>query len=620
MRRTLLAIIFLYGCAAQSTTEPLPPPPIPEATPAPVEFERPSFFPTVVAAKPPAPITGGTLLVTHAGLAVAAEPDLDRLYVVDLTLGTQVAIVLQPGDEPGRLDEDAAGRVHVALRRGGALVTIDPATATLLARRSVCPAPRGVAYDAAKDLVHVACAGGELVSLPAAGGAAVRVLRIERDLRDVIVKGDALLVSRFRSAELLTVDATGAVTMRRRPSVLASSEVRGGEPFAPAVAWRTLRAPDGTVVMLHQRGTDVPVSTQGFTGPTPMPPPGGGYGGESSADHPCGAAIVHAALSAFHVDGAPQPYREVLPGSALPGAVLAVDFAIRDDGKRIAVVSAGNARLATFSQVAALDSIDNGGCATVDDVRIGLGQAIAIAWAGPRMVVQSRSPAALWVAPDGAPGTDVLTRQILLSNEATEDTGHEVFHSNSGLGIACASCHPEGGEDGRVWTFDFGSRRTQSLRGGILKTAPFHWSGDQASIPALAHEVFAGRMGGPELQQSESSALASWLDHLPLLPSGAVVSDAVARGRALFVDPAVGCSGCHSGAAFTNNQTVDVGTGAPFQVPSLRGVAARAPYLHDGCAPTLRDRFGACGGSRHGSTSQLTSAQIDDLVAYLETL
>jgi hypothetical protein len=47
----------------------------------------------------------------------------------------------------------------------------------------------------------------------------------------------------------------------------------------------------------------------------------------------------------------------------------------------------------------------------------------------------------------------------------------------------------------------------------------------------------------------------------------------------------------------------------------------RAPYLHDGCAATLADRFGACGGGdRHGATSTLSSAELADLIAYLETL
>jgi cytochrome c peroxidase len=80
---------------------------------------------------------------------------------------------------------------------------------------------------------------------------------------------------------------------------------------------------------------------------------------------------------------------------------------------------------------------------------------------------------------------------------------------------------------------------------------------------------------------------------------------------------------CHSGERTTNNRNLDVGTGAAFQVPTLRSIAWRAPYMHNGCAPTLRARFtdAACGGGdRHGVTSHLSSGQLDDLVAYLETL
>jgi hypothetical protein len=36
---------------------------------------------------------------------------------------------------------------------------------------------------------------------------------------------------------------------------------------------------------------------------------------------------------------------------------------------------------------------------------------------------------------------------------------------------------------------------------------------------------------------------------------------------------------------------------------------------------TLRDRFDpACGGTEHGEVSHLTPAQLDDLIAYLESL
>jgi hypothetical protein len=50
-------------------------------------------------------------------------------------------------------------------------------------------------------------------------------------------------------------------------------------------------------------------------------------------------------------------------------------------------------------------------------------------------------------------------------------------------------------------------------------------------------------------------------------------------------------------------------------------VGARAPFLHDGCAPTLLDRFGTCGGGDlHGRTSQLTAAELADMAAYLESI
>jgi cytochrome c peroxidase len=98
---------------------------------------------------------------------------------------------------------------------------------------------------------------------------------------------------------------------------------------------------------------------------------------------------------------------------------------------------------------------------------------------------------------------------------------------------------------------------------------------------------------------------------------------AVARGAMVFADAKVGCASCHAGALLTNNATVDVGTGQPLQVPSLRGVSWRTPLMHNGCALTLSDRFsdtGCSGGDRHGVTSTLTAGQITDLTAYLQSL
>jgi len=130
-------------------------------------------------------------------------------------------------------------------------------------------------------------------------------------------------------------------------------------------------------------------------------------------------------------------------------------------------------------------------------------------------------------------------------------------------------------------------------------------------------------MGASPVGPKHIDVLGRWLDALPRPATRAnFTTDAADRGAALFDDATVGCGGCHSGAQRTNNQTVDVGTGGKFQVPRLTGVGARAPYMHNGCAKTLRDRFSTkCGGGdSHGHTSQLTEAQIDDLVAYLHTL
>src|SRR4029078_8528041 len=103
-------------------------------------------------------------------------------------------------------------------------------------------------------------------------------------------------------------------------------------------------------------------------------------------------------------------------------------------------------------------------------------------------------------------------------------------------------------------------------------------------------------------------------------PSLPIDPAAVAKGDVLFHDPVVGCSTCHAAAKLTNNSLADVGKGEKLKVPSLLGVAARAPFMHDGCAATLTDRFGSCGGTNHGSTATLTPEQVSFLVAYMETL
>jgi hypothetical protein len=476
----------------------------------------------------------------------------------------------------------------------------------------VCAEPRGVAVDG--DSVHVACSGGELVTLPAAGGAATRTLRRDRDLRDVVVAGGQLYVTRFRTAELLAIDASGNVTSRVAPPAVQRPAPEGPEegsdsfPMIEAkgeVAWRTIALADGTLVMSHQRALQTMLHTTT-----------GGYGGN------CGGPIEDA-LTVVRPGQAPFAAFSTVSG-ALP-----VDIAVSPDGQTLALAVAG-AHSIQLVAAAQLETPDDDGCkgggdllppdglpTPVDDNDLGAPTSVAYLPDGKLVAYYPELPALVVDA------TSSQAKTFVLPGELGYDAGRNLFHKQTGVGIACASCHPEGRDDGNVWQFDSeGFRRTQSVAGHILDRGPYHWTGDMTDLPTLMDQVFAQRMSGGVVTRSQHLSLGPWLDRLPApQPPAPLDPAAVDRGRALFQSADVGCGTCHSGPLFTNHMIVDVGTGGTFKVPSLLGVGARPPFMHDGCATTLADRFGACGGGdKHGHTSQLTAAQVADLVAYLDSL
>jgi mono/diheme cytochrome c family protein len=631
---------------------------------------------------PPVPISGGTLAVSEDGVwAVAADPDRDRVSIVALDTGSTQHIALTAGDEPGRVVIDGQ-RAFVALRRAGELAVIDMAEATLSERVPVCAAPRGMALDAAQGLLHVACLEGRLLSLRTSADAGfpfevTRDVRVEVDLRDVMLHGDELWVSTYKRSELLRVDATGKVEGRVTPSAFlpgiesnTALVTTPGEPaqrfqldppseqsgvpsdwMLPRLAYRSVMSPAGGMYILHQLESDAEVAIDRVAEEGPSP-----YGGTGGCD-----GIVTSAVTVITPTGQTQ----TLPAAS---GVLSVDMALAPDASRLAIVQAGSPDLdaparETFfdtdgfgsslpsvspnSAVPLLSDFEDPTATgstsiTVLDVispargcHVGRkftvpGQSTAVAFR-PRAlapktdttwVVQSREPARLTLISLSAMAAPT-GRVIDMGGPSVRDTGHDIFHRDAGGGIACASCHGEGGEDGHVWHFaKLGLRRTQALHVGLEGTAPFHWAGDESDIRHLMSDVFVGRMGGVHQSDARVSALSRWLFALQP-PAAPVVDDAsaVERGRALFMSPEVGCDRCHTGAKLTNNESVDVGTGEVLQVPSLRGIAYRAPFMHTGCARTLRDRFSAaCGGAAHGDVSGLEAPAIDDLVAYLQTL
>ncbi|HLK40064.1 MAG TPA: hypothetical protein VKU41_25080 [Polyangiaceae bacterium] len=702
------------GCS--SSPQPVPPnaaQDVPaEAGPGPLvspggafTFPQPQFGPTMTASVTPPPISGGTLLTTHDGRrAVLSDPDRDAVYVVDIAQGSLAHTVrLQDGDEPGRLVEDGAGRIHVVLRRGGALVDLDPSQGTVLSRRDACPAPRGAAWDAATDQVWVACATGELVAFPAAGGAVARSLMLERDLRDVVVTQGQIAVTKFRSAEVLRVATDGTVVRRDALPVPSSG-------FVAHVAWRAVAGSAGALVAVHQAestsslqthvqggyggagfcgvamaaggggpigfggGASFGGSSPGFAGnaspsvpedpadsgpvfedvavpsvpvpppslpaPVPLPPPpsppslddagiqcmdgdaGAGWNGlrqhlgDPLQNSPCGSSVVMSVLTVLGPDGSTlinQPFQGVLP----------VDVAVSADGQTMAAVTPGSTFTNSLDNVFVFDR-----CGTLQvsgpvDFNSTTDVPVAVAFDPSNdLLVQTRQPAALFIYKPTAPGVEpAAPTRVVLATTSRADTGQDVFHAQAGGMIACASCHPEGGDDGNVWLLDGSRRRTPSLKGTIAGTAPYHWPGDQPNLVALVDDVYTVRMSGVKLPPDEMTALTRWVQTVPAPAAPRVVApDAVARGDALFHRADVGCSTCHSGPKFTNNTTVDVGTGGAFQVPPLVGVGWRTPLMHDGCAATLADRFGRCATPEHGSTASLAPSDVSDLIAYLETL
>lgn len=209
--------------------------------------------------------------------------------------------------------------------------------------------------------------------------------------------------------------------------------------------------------------------------------------------------------------------------------------------------------------------------------------------------------------------------------------------------FACASCHLEGTDDKMVWFVSDGPRQTPSLAGRLLGTGPFNWSGTEKELQGNMGQTIK-RMGGTGLAKDELAALEQFMLHGLVAPPNphfdGKLSEAQARGKALFNDPVVGCSSCHVQGHGTDGLNWNVGTATAeeklmeqfravaanekprevtFNTPSLRGLHYTGPFLHDGRAKTLMEVLLAT-STTMGKTSHLVKSEKEDLVAYLLTL
>jgi len=241
------------------------------------------------------------------------------------------------------------------------------------------------------------------------------------------------------------------------------------------------------------------------------------------------------------------------------------------------------------------------------------------------------------------------------SRAELEAEGRELFRSAelAKAGESCQSCHTEGGgANAALGTIvhpqeagDFTGPRDPSSLWGVKDTAPYGWGGTTETLEAFVVGTIEshfrdGTSQSEEATSRQTAAIVAYLETLEPPVSRfdqGPLSPAARRGEDLFQGKA-GCMGCHAGPLLTDN-AVHV-TGVPkvtpedtdpgaarsgprrnaFNTPQLRDLAATAPYMHNGSLATLRDVVEFYDDRSAFSPLGLTPQEVDDLVAYLESL
>ena len=220
--------------------------------------------------------------------------------------------------------------------------------------------------------------------------------------------------------------------------------------------------------------------------------------------------------------------------------------------------------------------------------------------------------------------------------------------------MSCASCHHQGGHDGRVWDFSQvgeGLRNTSTLVGrGGPRHGFLHWTANFDEVQDFEAQIreFAGGAGLMSNEQFSAGtrsqplgdskagispdldALAAYVNSLTVVPASPYPArgDEFEQGRVLFEQK--NCAACHSGTQFTDSgsgsDVHDVGTIkitsgqrlaaalSGIDTPGLLGVWKTAPYLHDGSAATLEDAIAA------HSVVATTAAERGALARFVEGL
>jgi hypothetical protein len=575
-----------------------------------------------------APWLAGSTIAATADGALVIDADSGRLVKVDRT-GRAVA-VLGIGAEATQLVYDPTGRrAYVADRRGDRIAVVDVGDALVMADSLATAAePWGLALSPdRRTLLVTAVADRTLQAFAVGTGRELWRRGLDREPRGVALASDgkSAIVTYLNTGTVerfalgvgevgLTVGGSRQVALAQSPTQPNRRGLAPAEGFARgAFAVRFLGAE--LAVVAHQISTPQQEAAARENA--------GSYGG--------GFAPPVSHRLAFVAAGGGEAGMAV--ATAQIGVHMPDAIAYRSSDDLLLVAGLGSDELLAVSEasqpsVALRAMVSLRGTASE---RCGP-NGIAAAEEGEIYVYCSLSRrvavVTLGAAIGGAAATTAHGEPVAESRlSAVQRRGRELFFAGDDAtlslrgALACASCHPEGRTDGLSWRIEGRSLQTPVLAGRIAGTMPYKWDGGDPTL-ASSLKTTVRRLGGAGLTDADARALASFVESMPRPRHPAKDRAAVARGKALFQAESLGCSDCHSGPLLTDRQTHDVETDLEgVDTPSLVGLAASAPYYHDGSAGSLRALL-LENGSVHdmGNPAALRGAELDDLIAYLETL
>ncbi len=527
-----------------------------------------------------------------------ANTDANSISALDASTHRKLAEI-PVGLGPRTLAVDARHDVLLSANFAEASVTfVALGTLTVVATLPVAHEPYGVVCSPTEDRAFVACSGAGVVEvIDTAARRVVAEVPVEPQPRGLAISTDGrrLYVSHFFTGEVSVVDTGSRQIVARVPAV------PGGN-----MAQSIVLNPAGTRAWLPHLRSNTPARRMVFDG------------------------IVFPVVSAIDLASNQLVRRELIGLDAVDRPVnMPFAAALTRDGRRLCVVNSGS------------DDV------SVIDLETGVAVAHLEVGSNPRGIALTPNGRKAFVANHVSGDVTVIDLAALRvidtvgvtsdPRPAAEKRGQRVFFTSALAGVSrdrwvsCASCHFDGGLDGRTWNTVRGPRNTQSLL-SVHETPPLHWSADRKTVQEF-QKTLQGEMGGDGLAPAQLDDLAAFVNSLrlpanPYSKLGGPLAASAQRGEAVFASARTQCATCHAAPLYTDRQVHDVGTdgvpdekaGPRFDTPSLRGLFATAPYLHDGRAATLLDVLATNNpGDRHGATSHLSAQELEDLVAFLRT-